>query len=106
MACSQFVNILDKVDFRKLQETGTLFIWVAGGPGSGKTTLCTRLVQSFSFWHISVSELLNNLVRIDPKRGDEYTTLKKAKVIPTSIILFLIKQEMAMHSDKKGMIGK
>ncbi len=95
--------MLDKMDFKKFKDNGTLVLWVIGGPGSGKSSLCSELAEQFSFWHISASELLNNLVAPDPtKENDDYTTLKKSRIIPTSIVLFLIKQEMATHNDKKG----
>lgn len=96
------MNILEKVDFQKLKESGSFIIWVVGGPGSGKTTLCTKLAENLSFLHISVSDLLTNLVASGTNKGDDFTTLRKSRVIPTSILLFLIKQEMATHQNKKG----
>lgn len=95
--------MLDKIDFRELKNAGTFIFWVTGGPSSGKTTLCTKLAEYFSFLHISISELLDNLVKTNSSKGnDDFTTLRKSQVIPSSIVVFLIKQKMATHNDFKG----
>lgn len=72
-----------------------------GGPASGKTTLCSRLAENFSFVHICVSQLLHNLTSDTPSGSrDDDLTIKKGQIVPAEFILFVIKQEMARNMAK------
>lgn len=42
---------------------------VAGGPGSGKGTQCTRIVKAFGFTHLSVGDLLRKEISSDSENG-------------------------------------
>lgn len=37
-------------------------IWVLGGPGAGKGTLCEKIAEKYNFLHISSGELLRQEV--------------------------------------------
>lgn len=98
----QLKLVYNQLDFRKLRESGTFVIWVMGGPASGKTTLCSRLAEDFSFIHISISQLLHNLMSDNDVGGQKNnSTMKKGQLVPTEFILFVIKQEMARNMPKK-----
>ena len=42
-------------------------MFVLGGPGSGKGTMCARIVEEFGFMHLSAGDLL----RAERKSGSE-----------------------------------
>ncbi|XP_065222874.1 adenylate kinase isoenzyme 1-like isoform X2 [Planococcus citri] len=90
------------MNLKELRELGTFVIWVVGGPGIGKTTLCSRLARDFSLVHISISELLHDLISDNPVEGyDEISTMKKGQIVPAEFILFVLKQEMAKNMAQK-----
>ena len=90
------------MDLKSLRDLGTFVIWVVGGPGIGKTTLCSRLSRDFSLVHISISELLHELISDNTIDGyDEISTMKKGQIVPSEFILFVIKREMSKNMAQK-----
>lgn len=71
-------------------------IFVLGGPGAGKTTLCERLQKEFHYFHLSVG----NLLRQELERGDspEAATIKhhlsKGTLVPSWIACKLLKRDI------------
>jgi UMP-CMP kinase len=51
-----------------------LVIFVLGGPGAGKGTMCAKLVEDFGFEHLSAGDLL----RAERKKG-AHTTISPTK---------------------------
>lgn len=41
-------------------------IFVLGGPGSGKGTLCHQLKSNYGYYHLSIGEMLRNTIKNDP----------------------------------------
>lgn len=73
--------------------------FVLGGPGSGKGTLCTKLVRNHGFVHLSAGDLL----REERDSGSEDAKLindliVKGEIVPVEITVNLIKKAM----EKKG----
>ncbi|KAK3125750.1 hypothetical protein QOZ80_7BG0609290 [Eleusine coracana subsp. coracana] len=59
-------------------------VFVLGGPGSGKGTQCTNIVEHFGFTHLSAGDLL----RAEIKSGSENGTMienmiKEGKIVPS-----------------------
>merc|ERR1712137_205478 len=52
-------------------------IFVLGGPGAGKGTLCAELVQQFGFAHFSAGDLLRKAAKEDTDLGHELSQLMK-----------------------------
>uniref|UniRef100_A0A4W5MCK5 Cytidine/uridine monophosphate kinase 1 n=1 Tax=Hucho hucho TaxID=62062 RepID=A0A4W5MCK5_9TELE len=69
-------------------------VFVLGGPGSGKGTQCDRIVENYSYTHLSVGDLL----RAERSReGSEFGQLidnhiKDGKIVPFEITTKLLKK--------------
>ncbi|KAK3039142.1 hypothetical protein RJ639_028888 [Escallonia herrerae] len=71
------------------------FFILAGGPGSGKGTQCSKIAATYGFCHLSAGELLEK----EAQSGSEYGALIKAlkadgKLVPSEIVIKLLQQAM------------
>lgn len=48
---------------------GIGFCELAGGPGSGKGTQCTKIVDNFGFVHLSAGDLLRDEIKSGNENG-------------------------------------
>ncbi|KAJ3849257.1 UMP-CMP kinase [Lentinula lateritia] len=83
-------------------------IFVLGGPGAGKGTQCARLVEDFSFSHLSAGDLL----RAEQHReGSEYgqliqTCIKEGSIVPMEVTVKLLENAMfATLAERKSGEG-
>eukprot|EP01043_Picozoa_sp_COSAG02_P043419 COSAG02_NODE_3780_length_6242_cov_10.962559_7_plen_859_part_00 len=82
------------------------FVFVLGGPGCGKGTNCTKLMDEFGFVHLSAGDLL----RAEQKReGSKHGALikeyiKEGKIVPASITINLLKTAMEKQPGKTFLI--
>lgn len=54
-----------------------------GGPGSGKGTQCTRIVEEFGYIHLSAGDLLRQEVVKENERGQMIKDImKEGKLVP------------------------
>jgi len=75
-------------------------IFVAGGPGSGKGTQCTRLCDDFNFVHLSTGDLMRDEVAAETYLGTEiYKHMQAGTLVPDSVTLNLLKKTMVKHQD-------
>jgi len=71
-------------------------VFVLGGPGAGKGTQCSRIVESYSYTHLSAGDLL----RAERSReGSEFGQLidnhiKDGKIVPVEITINLLRKAM------------
>ncbi|CAK5279553.1 unnamed protein product [Mycena citricolor] len=71
-------------------------IFVLGGPGAGKGTQCSKLVQEFGFCHLSAGDLL----RAEQHReGSEFgqliqTCIKEGSIVPMEVTVKLLQNAM------------
>uniref|UniRef100_A0A4W5PLI4 UMP-CMP kinase n=1 Tax=Hucho hucho TaxID=62062 RepID=A0A4W5PLI4_9TELE len=80
-------------------------VFVLGGPGAGKGTQCTRIVENYSYTHLSAGDLL----RAERSReGSEFgqlidTYIKDGKIVPVEITINLLRKAMeeTMEMDEK-----
>lgn len=57
---------------------------VTGGPGSGKGTLCDKIVAKYGFTHISTGDLLRDEVSSGSERGQELVKIMtEGALVPT-----------------------
>lgn len=76
-------------------------IFVLGGPGAGKGTQCSRLVQNKGFVHLSAGDLL----REEQKReGSQYGELiglciKDGKIVPQEVTVALLENAIKKNVD-------
>ncbi|XP_078120558.1 UMP-CMP kinase [Sander vitreus] len=80
-------------------------VFVLGGPGAGKGTQCSKIVESYNYTHLSAGDLL----RAERAReGSEVGQLignyiKEGKIVPVEITINLLKKAMeeTMQKDEK-----
>jgi len=71
-------------------------IFVLGGPGAGKGTICEHLNKTYGFHHLSAGELLRQEMR---REGSEYGKLiheinQAGKIVPSHITVGLLENEI------------
>lgn len=65
---------------------------MAGSPGAGKGTLCKRLAADYGFTHLSVGDMLRDLVA-NPDDADDVVRdyVKRGELLPMEHLLPLLK---------------
>ncbi|KAH6918862.1 UMP-CMP kinase [Coprinopsis sp. MPI-PUGE-AT-0042] len=71
-------------------------IYVLGGPGAGKGTQCSKLVQDYNFCHLSAGDLLRAEQHRD---GSEYgelirTCIREGTIVPMEVTIKLLENAM------------
>ncbi|KXS19902.1 ADK-domain-containing protein [Gonapodya prolifera JEL478] len=70
-------------------------VFVLGGPGSGKGTVCARLKDEFGYVHLSAGDLLRAEVAKGTDSGKELDILmKEGKIVPAATTLRLMRAAM------------
>ncbi|XP_057341114.1 adenylate kinase isoenzyme 1 [Microplitis mediator] len=70
-------------------------IWVIGGPGCGKGTQCSKIIDKYGLLHLSSGDLLREEVASGSSRGASLQELmSKGLFVPTDVVLSLIKERM------------
>ena len=82
-----------------------IVIFVLGGPGAGKGTMCQRLVEDYGFVHLSAGDLL----RAERNRGGEKADMinsyiKNGQIVPNEVTCGLIMAAMEQSVCKKFLI--
>ncbi|KAJ3089513.1 cytidine monophosphate (UMP-CMP) kinase 1, cytosolic [Quaeritorhiza haematococci] len=83
-----------------------LVVMVLGGPGSGKGTVCDRLVAEYGFIHLSAGDLLREEVR---DRGDSDLAvqikehMKNGTLVPSTVILPLLRNKILPSNDNEEL---
>jgi adenylate kinase family enzyme len=74
-------------------------VFVLGGPGSGKGTICERLVKEEGFRHISVGELLRAEVASGTEIGQEAGKLmSEGRLVPDELAMNIMKNAIKDES--------
>lgn len=106
-------GLLRKVSAEKSEEEvwvdvraifGPSVVFVLGGPGSGKGTVCERITEQFGYTHLSAGDLLREERN---RRGSQIgelieTHIKEGKLVPAEITVTLLKQAMEKHGWQGG----
>ncbi|XP_037913203.1 adenylate kinase isoenzyme 5 isoform X1 [Hermetia illucens] len=84
-------------------------IWVIGGPGSNKATLCLKAVGLNPGWgHFSIGRLLRNMADTAPRVNTENYAIKEAlssgEMIHENTINNLIASNLNQLKDRRGII--
>ncbi|XP_027009477.1 UMP-CMP kinase isoform X1 [Tachysurus fulvidraco] len=79
-------------------------VFVLGGPGAGKGTQCAKIVQNYSYTHLSAGDLLREeRNRKDSESGqliDRY--IKDGKIVPVEITIGLLSTAMNKTMKEDG----
>lgn len=82
-------------------------VFVLGGPGAGKGTQCTRIVQNFGYVHLSAGDLLRaEQARPESKVGqliDHH--IRNGTIVPVEVTCGLLEQEMKRNRDTDGALS-
>ncbi|XP_047334500.1 UMP-CMP kinase 4 isoform X2 [Impatiens glandulifera] len=94
-----------EVNGKSLAEKNVTVVFVLGGPGSGKGTQCTNIVETFGFTHLSAGDLL----RAEIKSGSENGTMiqnmiKEGKIVPSEVTIKLLQKAMLEDANNKFLI--
>jgi len=97
------VRLLSSTALRMMKKPQVVF--VLGGPGAGKGTQCSRIVENYSYTHLSAGDLL----RAERSReGSEFGQLidnhiKEGKIVPVEITINLLRKAMeeTMKTDEQ-----
>ncbi|RXH89730.1 hypothetical protein DVH24_032087 [Malus domestica] len=83
----------------------TIIICVSGGPGSGKSTQCAKIVSHFGFCHLNAGDLLE----AEAEAGSEYSKMikdfkKERRLVPSDLVVKLLQQAMQRSRNKKFLV--
>jgi len=80
--------------------TPPFVVFIAGGPGSGKGTQCTKLKEDFNFVHLSTGDLMRDEVAAETYLGTEiYKHMQAGTLVPDTVTMQLLKKTMVKHQD-------
>lgn len=107
LATSQPVDpinyLINQLEMRRNgRSAGHRVVFVLGGPGAGKGTVCARLVKDFGFKHLSAGDLL----REEQQRpGSKYGAMiaqyiREGQIVPKEVTIGLLRQ--AMEQEPSG----
>ncbi|KAG6418140.1 hypothetical protein SASPL_120339 [Salvia splendens] len=78
---------------------------LGSGPGSGKGTQCTRIVNTFGFTHLSVGDLLRKEIYSDSENGSMILdTIKEGKIVPSEVTVKLIKKAIEASENNRILV--
>ncbi|TYZ58978.1 hypothetical protein PybrP1_011762 [[Pythium] brassicae (nom. inval.)] len=70
-------------------------LFVLGGPGAGKGTQCSKLVEKYGFVHLSAGDLLREERQSGSENGELIDRMiKEGQIVPVQITLALLQQAM------------
>lgn len=78
-------------------------VFVIGGPGSGKGTMCELAEEQLGWKHLSTGDLLR--AELEAKGPNSETIerfIKDGKLVPNDIVVTLLKQTMELHTRSTG----
>lgn len=77
-------------------------VFVIGGPGSGKGTQCSKIVNQFGYTHLSAGDLLREEAKSNTEQGTMIKNLMhEGKLVSSEIIVrLLLKAILASGNDK------
>ncbi|XP_057515101.1 UMP-CMP kinase 3-like [Amaranthus tricolor] len=94
-----------KQDYIEKFSDHDIIIYVLGGPGCGKGTQCSKIVEHFGFTHLSAGELLETEVNSGSRTGKMIKEFKKeGKLVPSEVVIELLKQAMQRSQNRKFLI--
>ncbi|KAL0304773.1 UNVERIFIED_CONTAM: UMP-CMP kinase [Sesamum calycinum] len=79
--------------------------FVLGGPGSGKGTQCTRIVETFGFTHLSAGDLLRKEISSNSENGSMIlNTIREGKIVPSEVTVKLIQKAIEASENDRFLI--
>ncbi|KAH9025173.1 UMP-CMP kinase [Lactarius pseudohatsudake] len=87
----------------KFDKEKVTVIFVLGGPGAGKGTQCSLLVEKYNFSHLSTGDLLRaEQDRPDSQFGDLIRThIREGEIVPMEVVVKLLENAMGVVLESK-----
>ncbi|KAI3892055.1 hypothetical protein MKX03_030889 [Papaver bracteatum] len=80
-------------------------VFVLGGPGSGKGTQCSNIVEHFGFTHLSAGDLLRAEIKSGSENGTMISNMiKEGKIVPSEVTVKLLQRAMNESENDKFLI--
>jgi len=90
---------------KSLVEKNPTVVFVLGGPGSGKGTQCSRIVEQFGFTHLSAGDLLRAEIKSGSANGTMIQDMiKEGKIVPSEVTIKLLQNAMEQSGNDKFLI--
>ncbi|KAL1816328.1 hypothetical protein DCAR_0520713 [Daucus carota subsp. sativus] len=87
------------------KERSPFITFVLGGPGSGKGTQCSRIVETYGFTHLSAGDLLRKEITMNSENGAMILdTIAKGKIVPSEVTIKLIRKAIESAENDKFLI--
>ncbi|XP_017791490.1 PREDICTED: adenylate kinase isoenzyme 1-like [Habropoda laboriosa] len=95
----------DRVDPAPLKSSESLIIFVVGGPGVGKSTLCKKLMTKYGLILVWVSNILREEVATDSERGQLFKAImERGENVPAEVIVQLVVRKMLQYPHAYGYL--
>ncbi|KAJ8729700.1 hypothetical protein PYW08_001281 [Mythimna loreyi] len=80
-------------------------VWVLGGPGSGKGVQCEKIIDKYSFSHLSTGRLLRAEMEGKTARAPFITAImEQGDMVSNEVCLELLKEAIHKPTDTKGFL--
>lgn len=84
-------------------------LWVLGGPGSNKASLCSQAAKEVGWAHISVGKLLRAAAEPLNSRGNKEAALIRDRItagemVPLNIVMKIVESHMTANIHAVGVI--
>ncbi|XP_020522599.1 probable UMP-CMP kinase 2 isoform X9 [Amborella trichopoda] len=98
-------GVIEEKDQARIEDKNLHIVFVLGGPGSGKGTQCSKIVDTFGFSHLSAGELLRREMSSDTEIGAMICdTIKEGKIVPSEVTVKLLHKHMEANENNKFLI--
>ncbi|CAN0900428.1 UMP-CMP kinase 3 [Linum grandiflorum] len=91
--------------YASLAEKKPTVVFVLGGPGSGKGTQCTNIVEHFGYTHLSAGDLLRAEIKSESENGTMIQNMiKEGKIVPSEVTIKLLEKAILDNGNDKFLI--
>ncbi|XP_029040391.1 adenylate kinase isoenzyme 1-like [Osmia bicornis bicornis] len=91
------------VDTSRIRESGLPIIFLIGGPGVGKRTLCSKVAEKYGFLGIISTDLIRTEVSTRTERAFLLARMmSQGQLVPTDVLIELIAVRMIDFLDEKN----
>ncbi|KAH8404254.1 hypothetical protein KR215_002455 [Drosophila sulfurigaster] len=102
----QQINYLSLLNNRKMSSEKPKVVFVLGGPGAGKGTQCSKIVQRFQFTHLSAGDLLREE---RAREGSQFGQLiedyiRNGQIVPVEVTCSLLENAMKNSGKTRFLI--
>jgi len=99
------VLIWQMVEKQRSKKSKFSVVFVLGGPGSGKGTNCTKIVEKFGYAHLSAGDLLREERNSGSKLAEMINNkIKEGLIVPAAVTVGLLHKAMIKSGSQKFLV--